>query len=513
MSDGYDVVVIGAGHNGLTAAGLLAKAGRKVVVAERADCIGGLAASEEFHPGYRTAGVLQDTTAVWPHVVDTLELERHGLRRLARRPAFLALGEGRGLMLDGDPAVAADEIRRHSAQDAERYVGYHGFVAKIRGVLNNFLREPPLDLIRPELAGPWALLKRALRLRMLGADEMMELLRLPPMCVADWLDEWFEDDLLKAALALPAIAGTSMGPRSPGSNANLLLWEAAAEGGVASGAHSLVAALESAARGHGVEIRTAAAVRRIVTDNGSVRGVELDGGERIAARCVAASSDPKRTLLELLPPGQISLRLERRIRSFRVAGTTAVVRLALNRAPRFAHARDGSVEYARTGDSLDRLELAHDAFKYGDLPEVPILEIHVPTVACPDLAPAGHAVVSILAHFAPYESRPAWDRARREDLAEAVVLILDRHAPGSSASIVGREMLAPVDLEARYGMSGGHLLHGEHTLDQRLVRPAPGCTGYRTPVEGLYLCGSGSHPGGGLTCVPGALAASTILRG
>jgi phytoene dehydrogenase-like protein len=512
MSGTYDVVVIGAGHNGLTAAALLAKDGRKVLVVERGDRVGGLAASEEFHPGYRTAGLLQDTTGVWSRVVDDLDLERHGLRRLGKRPAVLALGEGRGMLLPGDPAAAADEIRPHSARDADRYLEYRALISKFRGVLNGFLREPPLDLIRPELAGPWELLKRALRLRRVGGAEMLELLRLPPMAVADWLDEWFEDDLLKAALALPAIAGTSLGPRSPGGTANLLLWEAAAEGAVGPGGHSLIAALEASARGHGVELRTGAAVRRILTDGSAVRGVELEGGEEVRARVVAASCDPKRTLLELLPPMAISSRLERRVRSYRTTGTTAHVRLALSVPLRFACRGEAPVELARTGDRLDRLELAHDALKYGRLPETPILEIHAPAVACPELAPAGHAVVSILVHFAPYDLRPAWDDVQRERLASTVLSILEAHAPGASSSVVAQEVLTPVDLETRYGLSGGHIHHGEHSLDQRLVRPAPGCTGYRTPVEGLYLCGAGSHPGGGLTCVPGALAASTILR-
>jgi len=284
VSAAYDVVVIGAGHNGLTTAALLAKNGRKVLVAERASVVGGLAASEEFAPGYRTAGVLQDTTGVWSRVVEELDLERHGLRRLAKRPAVLALGDDGGLLLDGDPAEAAREIRTRSERDAERYPEYRAYIAKIRKVLDAFLKEPPLDLIRPELAGPWELLKRALRLRRLGGAEMLDFLRLPPMAVADWLDEWFEDDLLKSALALPAIAGTSLGPRSPGGTGNLLLWEAAAEGGVGPGGHSLIAALRGAAESQGVEIRTETGVRRILVDGNAIRGVELDDGWEVPAK-------------------------------------------------------------------------------------------------------------------------------------------------------------------------------------------------------------------------------------
>ena len=514
MSAAYDVLVIGAGHNGLTAAGLLARRGRKVLVLERREVVGGMAAPEEFQPGYRSAGLLQDTAGVRPSVVRALELERHGLRVRDRPPDVLALGDdGSGVLLSGSVERAAREIAGRSPPDAERYARYRAFLGRVRRVVGRFFDEPPLNLVDLESAGRWEPIKHALRIRRLGSRDMLELLRLPPMCAADWLGEWFEDDLLKAALALPAISGTFLGPRSPGSNFNLLLREAAAGPGVEGDGPALIAALEKSVRDHGVEIRTGATVERVLLGRHSVEGVALAGGEEIRAVVVAASCDPKRLFLELLSPGSIARRLEHRIEKFRTRGTTAQVLLALNRPLRFACRPEQPVELARTGGDLIRLERAFDAVKYRKLPDEPVLEVHVPTVSCPGLAPDGHEVASILVHFVPYDLEPGWDDEQQERLADRVVTILERHAPGVTAATVARQVLSPVDLEARYALTGGHVHHGEHALDQLLIRPAPECVGYRTPIPGLFLCGSGSHPGGGLTCAPGRLAARAILRG
>jgi phytoene dehydrogenase-like protein len=226
---------------------------------------------------------------------------------------------------------------------------------------------------------------------------------------------------------------------------------------------------------------------------------------------VAASCDPKHLFLELLPAGAIPYRLEHRVRTWRTRGTTAQVLLAVAGPVRFAAAPNDPIEFARTGGSLVAIERAFDAVKYRRFSEMPILDIQVPTVSAPELAPAGHSVVSILVHFAPYELEGGWDEAKRKALGDRVVAILEKHAPGIGAKIVGGDVLSPAEIETRYGTAGGHIHHGEHALDQILIRPAPECVGYRTPLAGLYMCGSGSHPGGGLTCRPGALAAGAIL--
>lgn len=512
----YDVIVIGAGHNGLTCAAFLAKAGRRVLVVEARPAVGGMAAADEFHPGYRSVGLHHDTSGVRADVVKALELERHGLKMRAARPPVLALGdagETRGLMLHSDPDSAARAISAHSAHDAGNYAGYRALIDRLALVLGPFLDESPVDLIEMESAGGWNLLKRALRVRRLGRHDMMELLRLPPMSVADLLGEWFESDRLKAALALPAVAGTWMGPRSPTSAANLLLWEAAAGPGVEGGGPALAAALEKAARAAGAEIRTSVPVERVLSDGTGtpVKGVRLSGGEEIAAPIVAASCDPRQLFLRLVAPGTIPYRLEHNITSYRMRGTTARVLLAVKGSVRYTVASDDRVEFARTGGSLNEIERAFDAVKYRTFSETPILDISVPTVSSPALAPSGHSVVSILIHYAPHELEGGWNDRRRRELGDRVVGLLDKHAPGVAAAVVAGEVHAPPDLEQRYGVTGGHIHHGEHALDQLLIRPAPGCTGYSTPIPGLYLCGAGSHPGGGLTCKPGALAARAIL--
>lgn len=512
MSGSYDVIVIGGGHNGLTTATALARAGRSVLVAERRAELGGLAASEEFHPGYRSAGLLQDTCCVRRGIVRDLALDRHGLTLLPEPPRVLALDDdGPALTLGGTLAAATREIGARSSHDAQRYGSYRAFIDSVRHVFTSILDEPPLDWVGLEADGNWPLLRFGVRLRRLGRKPMMELLRLPTMALADWLGEWFESELLKAALAVPALSGTWLGPRSPGSNANLLLREAAAGPGVSGGAAALVAALERAAREAGVEIRESSPVQRILLESGKARGVALGDGEQLRANVVAASCDPQTTLLQLLPPTALGSRFQHLVRNYRSRGTTAQLLLALDAPLSFAGQTTDPVEFARCASNLRQLEQAFDAVKHRRLPERPVLEIHVPSIATPALAPSGHAVVSVLAHFVPFDLDGGWDETQRERFGDRVLELLERHAPGVASSVAARKVLSPVDVETQYGVTHGQIHHGEHSLDQLLVRPVPGCSRYRTPVPGLFLCGSGSHPGGGLTCAPGALAARTIL--
>ncbi len=508
----YDVIVIGAGHNGLTTAALLAKAGRKVLVVESRDVVGGLAASEEFTPGYRSGGVHTDSCLVRPSVIQSLALERHGLKVRSTAPTVMALGnEGEQIAIHGDTERAAAEIAKVSSSDGDKYIAYKAFLGRIAPVVRDAFTRPAIDIVDIESEGMWGLGKRALQVRRLGKADMMELLRLPAMCVADVLGEWFSSDLLKAALALPALAGTFTGPWSPGNAINLLRRESLLGPGIVGGGPMLIAALERAATDAGAEIRTGAAVQRIRLGADGTEGVELVGGESINAPMVAASCHPRRTFTELVAPGAIEFRLEHRINTFRSRGTVAQVLLALRTPPKLGGASDGTLEWFRTGAHVDDLERAHDALKYREVPSTPILDIHLPSVATPDLAPAGHAVASVLVHFAPHAREGGWTDAAREALGDRVVQLLGEHDADLPETIVGREVLTPLDLETRYGVVGGDLHHGEHSLDQLLVRPTPECIHYRTPLAGLYLCGSGSHPGGGLTCAPGELAARAML--
>ncbi len=513
MSKKYDVVIIGAGHNGLTAAAFLAQKGRKVLVVEQREVTGGLAAGHEFHPGYRSAGVLQDTAGVRRWVVAGLGLEKHGLAfHEAASPVFVPRLEGRGLELSREPGAAAEELHHHSAQDAERYGEYRTFLARIAPVLRRLLDRPPPEIFEPRFGDLLDLGRSALALRLLGKRDMMEVLRIAPMCVADYLGEWFESELLKAALAGPAIASTWTGPWSPGTNLSLLLDEAHSAGPVKGGPQALIAALERAAEALGVEIRTGSRVESLELRGGRVAGVRLEGGELIEAGRVAASCDPKQVFLRLLPAGSSPRKSEQDIVNYRARGTTAVVNLALSSYPQLACRPDLTPAVIRTGETLDDLERAFDPVKYRQFSEQPALDVHVPTIETPALAPAGHHVFSILVSSAPYNLEGGWNDERKAELYQRVVSSLSRYAPDLEDAIVGSEVLAPADLETSYGVTGGHLYHGEHSTDQLVVRPTPECARYRTPFEGLFLCGSGSHPGGGITCAPGALAARVMLR-
>ena len=508
-----DALVIGGGHNGLTAAARLAKRGREVVVLERSQALGGLAASEEFHPGYRTAGALPDTTMVSQEVVDLLDLEGCGLARATRRPDVLFVqAEGPSLLLAGERRAAADEIAHHSTLDAERYGEWRAFIEKISRVVEPLRREAPPDVMG---TGFQALLEAgtaAVALRRLGKRDMLEMLRIAPMCAADYLNEWFETDLLRAGLAVPGIASTWLGPWSPGSNLNLLFWECCARGAIHGDGAALVRALEAAARSLGVTIRTGTEVRSITVEGGRATGVELADGEAIAAPVVLATCDPVRALLDLVPLRALPQRLEQRIGNFRTRGTTAIVHLALSGPLEFTSRPGDTISRARTGATLDDLERAFDGVKYDRLPVVPTLEIFVPSVAQPALAPPGGAVVTLHVHHVPFELEGGWNDERRIEVGALAVETLARHAPGVRDAIVGGAVLTPADLAERYALTGGHLHHGEHALDQLVVRPTPETARYATPIEGLYLGGSGSHPGGGLTGLPGWLAAASVLR-
>ncbi|TFG95952.1 MAG: NAD(P)/FAD-dependent oxidoreductase, partial [Myxococcales bacterium] len=487
-----DAIVIGAGHNGLVAALHLARAGRKVTVVEARSEVGGLCASSALHPGYTVPGLLHDTSGVRREVAAELGLSRFGLAFEAEASSVLAAhSEHRGVILHADGARSRDELEALHKGDGDAYLRWRGFLTRVRGFVSGVLNQRPPPLRPRSLAEMWTLGKKGLALRRLGSPDMLELLRVAPMCAADWLQESFSDPLLCAALAGPGLTGAFLGPRAPGSAAGLLLTECVRGPEVRGGPAALIEALRQAFVAAGGQIRLEAQVARILVDRGAVSGVRFADDSSLEARLVVASCDPKRALLELLEPGLLPLAVEEQIASVRMRGTTAKVNLALDGRLTFRGREGERHARALVADDLDEIERAFDATKYRVCSERPHLDVCVPSALDASLAPEGKDVVSILAHCAPHDLAGGWSSEARESFGDSVIDALERVAPGTKERIVAREVLSPSDIERRFGLSGGHIHHGEHALDQLLfMRPTPDLAQYRTPIEGLYLGGS-----------------------
>jgi len=510
---GQDVVVIGGGHNSLVCAAYLARAGRRVTVLERRSTLGGLASSSEFHPGYSVPGLLHDTSRVRPQVIKDLGLTGHGLALRDRRPSmYLPQADGPGILLHPDPAAAADELAKVSAADAKAFAEYCAFFKRIGGFFAKVMDTEPPEVTRDDLSTVWQLFKLGFGLRRLGADDMSEIMRVPTMTVADWLRERFENDLLVAGLAAPACFAGYVGPHSPSTTANLLIYESLRGPGVQGGPAALVSALEKACTAANAVIRTDAPVSRIRIESGRAVGVTLEDGTNVDG-LVVSGCDPKRTLLSLVHPADLPSPLGHDVGNYRMRGTTAKVNLALSAALDFAGRPGQAFEAVRIADDVDTVERAFDAVKYRQTSEIPHLDIRVPTVSDSSLAPQGHHVASVIVHFTPYHRDGGWTDERRQALGDQVLARLKRYAPNLDEVLVGRQVLTPQDLEDEYGLTEGHIYHGEHALDQLVsMRPLASCAGHKTPVDDLYLCGGGTHPGGGISGGAGRLAAAAVLR-
>ena len=517
-----DVVIIGGGHNGLVAAALLARGGLKPLLLERRDVLGGAAVTEEFHPGFKASTVAHLLGPLRGSVVDDLDLKNRGLGFVEAEPrVFAPLPEGGGISLWGDAGKTAFELRKLSPEDADRYPEFHRSLSAIAAFLSRLLVLTPPDIDQP-LKGPilsW--LGLGMGFRGLGREDAQRLLRWGPMAVADFASEWFSTDLMRAILCGRGIHGLFGGPWSAGTTANLLLQAATGDGNGAGsavqlmgGLGSLAGALSAAARQHGAEIRTGATVERIAVQDGRVTGVVLAGGEEIAARAVVSGADPKRTFLELLDPAVLDPDDVRRLRNYRQQGMASKVNLALDSLPPFRG--DVSPDLLRgrihIGDDVDDLERAFDDAKYGGISRKPYLEATIPTLWDTTLAPAGQHVMSVYVQFTPYALREGSWETRRDEVGEATLRTLETYAPGISRRVLARQVITPLDLERTYGLTGGHPAHGEMALDQLfLARPLLGWGRYRGPLPGLYMCGAGTHPGGGVTGGPAANAAREIL--
>lgn len=518
------VILIGAGVNGLTAAAYLAKAGLSPLVLERRSVVGGMAETKEFHPGYRCSPVHQSAGPMLPGIIRDLGLGGVSFLRPDVR-VFAPASDGRALLLYSDPKRTASELSHFSEKDGRRWLEFHESLAHIGRLLQPLLSATPPSPDKPSAQDAFGLLKTGRGFRALSDKNAWRLLRWGPMAAADFASEWFDTELLRAAVAGRGIYGMFAGPWSGGTTANLLLQaafdphSAGPATFVAGGMGALSQALAAAARGAGAEIRTDADVARVLVRNGRAEAVTLSSGEEIPARAVISAADPKTTFLRLLDPMELDPDFLTTVRNYRSIGSAAKVHLALSGLPVFPSLAKSSDARAAlsgkipVGDDIDDLERAFDAAKYGDISERPWCEATLPSFADPSLAPAGHHVMSIHVQYAPYTLREGDWPGRREALGDAAVETVSSVCPDLAGLIVAREILTPVDIEEIYGSTGGHLFHGEHALDQLYAaRPLLGWARYRTPIPGLYLCGAGTHPGGGSTGAPGANASREILR-
>jgi phytoene dehydrogenase-like protein len=517
----YDAIVIGAGHNGLVTAAYLSKAGRRVVVLERRDRVGGILDTVDVAKGTRAPGIVHTVGRLRTSVIEQLGLRRHGFEPI--RPevrVFAPQPDGPGLTLWTDPARTAAELRERSPHDADAFVPFDRRVRSVASFLAYLNVATPPDVKNLSFADLLTGLRAGKAFRDLGPKAARETTRVLPMAVADLVGEVFETDAVLGALAGRAVRYTAMGPWSAGSAYVFLNDVAGIDGGAAGettfargGPGALADALASAARASGAEIRTGAEVAEVVTRDHRAVGVVLPTGEEIRARVVVSSADPKRTLTTLVDPVILGPELVWRGGNIRTPGGASKVNLALSELPRFngadADRLRGRIVIA---PSVDHVERAFDASKFGQVSEEPFLEATIPTLTDPSLAPQGRHVMSVLAQWTPYRLRAGDWTAEGERLADLVVKTLEVYAPGLGDLVTSRRVITPVDLESDYGLSEGGVLHAEPGLDQFFAwRPLLGHARYRFGIDGLYLCGSGAHPGGGVTGAPGGNAAREIL--
>ena len=521
----YDSIIVGGGHNGLVAAAYLARGGRKVLVLERRELVGGCAVTEEIWPGYRVSTAAYLTSLLQERIVQELELPRFGYQVDAKDPAFFsAFPDGRHFFMWQDRGKTLGEIGKFSRHDAEVYAAYEDQLERLSQVVEGLLLTTPpgfpprgLDFID--------YLKLAGKMRGLGGRDLVALVKIFTQSAAEFLDEWFESEEVKVTLATDGVIGANGGPRSPGTAYILLHHCMGGVGGhrglwgfVRGGMGGVSEAIAASARAKGVEIRVNAPVARVLVRDGRARGVALESGEEIEAATVASNLDPKLTFLSLLDPKDLDAEFVRAIHNFRIEGTSCKINLALSGLPEFtAYPGAPGPHHKATMHicpSIEYVERAWDDAKYGRASERPLLELTIPTMYDATLAPPGKHIMGIFLQYAPYTLREGtWDELR-EPFGDRVISLIEEYAPNIRQIVEHRQVLSPLDLERRFGITGGNIFHGEMSLDQMfLMRPVAGWARYRTPVAGLYLCGSGAHPGGGVMGAPGFNCAHEMLKG
>jgi len=525
MAETRDVVIVGGGHNGLVAAFYLAKAGCKPLVLERRAQVGGSAITEELCPGFRCSTLAHNTGPLRADIVRDMQLEQHGLKLATPDVSTVSLlPDGRALVLYSDAKKAAQEIAGWSQKDAASYLEFGTALGKIGKVIGEALLHTPPNIDSPSSGDLWGMLKTGRSIRNLGKKDLYRVLRWGPMAVADLAAEFFDTEPLRATIAARGIFGTFLGPWSAGS-ALVLLLRAAADstpaGGIqfpSGGFGAVTLAMAAAAKQAGAEIRTSAEISEIRVQDGVATGVALTSGEEISARAVVSNADPKRTLMRLVDPAHLSPDFIQKMKNYRSLGTVAKINLALSGLPEFPALKpkgDGNLLRGRIQISpeIDYLERAFDESKYGNFSRNPYLEITFPSLSDPSLAPAGQHVMSIYMQYAPYKLKNGDWESQRKALGETVVKTIAQYASNLPQKILRHQIITPKDLEETYGLTGGHIFHGELALDQFFtMRPVLDWARYSTPIERLYLCGSGTHPGTGLTGGSGANAAREIAK-
>lgn len=516
MTDKYDVVMVGAGHNGLVCASYLARAGKKVLVLEANASPGGCAATREFAPGYSVSSCAQWLNQLHPVVTRDLALQSHGLQWAARGLASIALDlQGQHLTLRGDHVEGGNL----TAADSEALRIFHAKTTKYARLLAKAFEARAPKLVESNLADRLTLIRLGLGLKMMGRDDMSDLMRIILINMYDVMEENFDSAQLKGLLSLDSLLGSHMGPRTPGTVFGYLYRRVGEVFGhtghaqVKGGMGALGQAMAASARAAGVEIRLGSAVASIDVAAGRVTGVTLADGEKVNAGIVVSNADPITTFERLVGLRNLETDTARRVSQIRCSGGTAKLHLALNGAPRFTGLDDSQLgQRLVIAPDMNYVERAFNAVKYKEYSTAPALDISIPTVHDPGLAPAGGHVLSAIVQFAPYEPHGGWE-THRETFTQLVVDCIAGYAPGIEQQIVARELLTPADLERDYGMTGGHWHHGELGMDQVLMmRPFPGATQYNAAFDGLYLCGAGTHPGGGVMGLAGRNAAREIIK-
>jgi phytoene dehydrogenase-like protein len=520
-----DAIIIGAGHNGLVTAAYLARAGRRVLVLERRELVGGCAVTEEIWPGYQVSTASYLTSLLQERVIRDLELARFGYRVDAKDPAFFSpFPDGRYLFMWQDREKTLAEIAKFSRRDAAAYPAYEDYLERLSQVVEGLLLTTPPEF-PPESLGDFVdYLKLGAKMRGVSPKDMVGLVKIFTQSAVEFLDQWFESDQFKVTLATDAVIGANGGPRSSGTAYILLHHVMGGVGGhrglwgfVRGGMGGVSNAIAASAKSRGAEIRTNASVDHIKIKNGRARGVVLEGGEEIDSELVISNLTPQLTFLRLIDSDTLPGDFVDSIRKYRSEGTSCKINLALSGLPNFRALPGAQGPQHRATmhlcPSVEYIERAWDDAKYGRPSQSPLLELTVPTMYDPSLAPQGKHIMGIFIQYAPYTLREGnWDELR-EPFAYRCLDLIEEYAPGFRDLIIHQQVLTPLDLERRFGLTGGNIFHGEMALDQMFVmRPVAGSARYRTPIRGLYLCGSGTHPGGGVMGAPGYNAAHEILK-